>query len=72
MKFIEEVGKNRETAAAAKGKGPLPTGNWLHQFENFEDIIKPGRVGLCTPMSSTLRSGYKFIPETATAQCRSG
>ncbi len=44
VKFIEEVGKNRETAAAAKGKGPLPTGNWLHQFENFEDIIEPIQV----------------------------
>lgn len=41
VKFVEEVGKNRETHAAANRRGPLPTGNWLHQFENFEDIIEP-------------------------------
>jgi hypothetical protein len=44
VRFIEEVGKNRETAAATQGKGPLPTGNWLHQFENFADIIEPIQV----------------------------
>jgi hypothetical protein len=44
VNFIEEIGKNRETAAAAKKKGPLPTGNWLHQFENFEDIIEAIQV----------------------------
>ena len=43
-KFLEEVGKNRETAAAAKGQGPLPTGNWIHQFENFSDIIEQLQV----------------------------
>ena len=25
-------------------KGPLPTGNWLHQFDNFEDVIEPIQV----------------------------
>jgi hypothetical protein len=44
VKFIEEVGKNSETVATAKGEGPLPTGSWLHQFENFEDIIEPIQV----------------------------
>ncbi len=44
VKFIEEVGKSRETAAAAKGIGPLPTGNWIHQFEDFEDLISPIQV----------------------------
>jgi Domain of unknown function (DUF4062) len=39
--FITEVGRNRETAAAAKGQGPLPTGNWLHIFETFKDVIEP-------------------------------
>jgi hypothetical protein len=44
VKFIEEVGRNRETAAAAKGEGPLPTGNWLHIFETFQDVIEPIQV----------------------------
>jgi hypothetical protein len=44
VNFIEEVAKNRETAAAVRGKGPLPTGNWLHQFETFQDIIEPIQV----------------------------
>src|SRR5262249_13653892 len=35
VRFIEEVGRSRETAVAAKGQGPLPTGNWLHVFEQF-------------------------------------
>jgi len=44
--FIEEVGKNRETAAAAKGSAPFPTGNWLHVFEGFrvEDRQGPERL----------------------------
>ena len=44
VKFIEEIGKSHETAVAAKGNGPLPTGNWLHQFESFKDIIEPIQV----------------------------
>ncbi|HEV7281975.1 MAG TPA: DUF4062 domain-containing protein [Pirellulaceae bacterium] len=41
VRFIEEVGKNRETAASAQGKGTRPTGNWLHQFESFKDVVEP-------------------------------
>lgn len=44
VRFLEEVGKNRETAAATKGHGPLPTGNWIHQFENFSDVIEQLQV----------------------------
>jgi hypothetical protein len=42
--FIEEVGRSRETAAAAKGQGPLPTGNWLHVFEQFSEIVEQLQV----------------------------
>jgi Domain of unknown function (DUF4062) len=44
VRFIEEVGKSRETANAAKGKGSFPTGNWLHVFEDFSDIIEQLQV----------------------------
>jgi hypothetical protein len=37
-KFIEEVGRNRETASAVHKSDPFPTGNWLHVFQNFRDI----------------------------------
>jgi hypothetical protein len=42
--FIEEVGKNRETAAAVKGSAPFPTGNWLHVFEGFREVIEQLQV----------------------------
>ena len=40
-RFIEEVGRNRETSTAVKGKGPRPTGNWLHIFKTFQEVIDP-------------------------------
>ena len=36
--FIDEVSRNRETAAAARGAGPLPVANWVHTFKGFSDI----------------------------------
>ena len=37
--FLKEVDRNKEAVAAAKGKGSLPTGNWVHTFTTFKDII---------------------------------
>lgn len=37
--FINEVAKNKETKLAVKGKGVAPTGNWIHVFSNFRDVI---------------------------------
>jgi hypothetical protein len=37
--FISEVSRNRETAAALKSGAPLPTGNWIHVFREFRDVI---------------------------------
>ena len=37
--FISEVGRNRETASALKNAGPLPTGNWIHEFSGFGEVI---------------------------------
>lgn len=39
IKFINEVGRNNETSLAVKQKGPAPTGNWIHVFSGFRDII---------------------------------
>lgn len=36
--FIDEVARNRETAAAARGEGEMPIGNWIHQFATFADV----------------------------------
>jgi Domain of unknown function (DUF4062) len=38
VSFIEEISRNKETADAAKGLGPMPIGNWIHQFVGFSDI----------------------------------
>ncbi|HEV2575792.1 MAG TPA: DUF4062 domain-containing protein [Acidobacteriaceae bacterium] len=37
--FITEVARNRETAKALKAGGALPSGNWIHVFHNFGDVI---------------------------------
>jgi len=44
VRFIEEVGKNRETSAAAKGAGTFPTGNWVHRFNGFPEVIDQIRI----------------------------
>lgn len=38
ISFIDEVSKNRETAAAMHGDGPMPVANWIHTFKGFSDI----------------------------------
>lgn len=37
--FITEVGRNQETKLAVKDQSPAPTGNWIHVFSGFRDII---------------------------------
>lgn len=39
MHFINEVGKNEETKRALQDNSELPTGNWLHIFKTFSDVI---------------------------------
>lgn len=38
-KFISEVGKNSETKRAVSGQGAAPSGNWIHQFSTFRDVV---------------------------------
>lgn len=37
--FINEVARNKETKLAIQGKGKAPSGNWIHIFSNFRDVI---------------------------------
>lgn len=38
-KFINEVARNEETKLAVQGKGPAPSGNWIHVFNIFRDVM---------------------------------
>jgi Domain of unknown function (DUF4062) len=37
--FISEVCRNIETKNAVNDNGKLPTGNWVHTFDTFRDIV---------------------------------
>ncbi|PHS79138.1 MAG: hypothetical protein COB59_03570 [Rhodospirillaceae bacterium] len=37
--FIKEVGKNKETLEALSAETAFPTGNWIHPFNDFRDIV---------------------------------
>jgi hypothetical protein len=37
--FLSEIGHNKETIEATKGKGEAPRGNWVHGFDTFKDLI---------------------------------
>lgn len=39
IRFIDEVSRNEETKRAVQGKGPAPSGNWIHVFTGFRDIV---------------------------------
>lgn len=38
ISFIDEVGRNKETAEAVKGNGKAPIANWLHPFSTFAEV----------------------------------
>ncbi len=38
ISFVDEVSRNQETAAAARGDGSLPIANWIYTFKSFADI----------------------------------
>lgn len=37
--FINEVARSKETKLAVQGKGKAPSGNWIHIFSNFREVI---------------------------------
>lgn len=39
INFINEVGRNDETKLALENKSVLPTGNWIHTFQTFSEVI---------------------------------
>jgi Domain of unknown function (DUF4062) len=38
--FLNEVGRNKETAAAVKSGSAAPTGNWINVFSDFRDLVR--------------------------------
>ncbi len=40
IEFLEEVGRNKQTNDVVRGTAAtLPTGNWIHTFSSFRDVI---------------------------------
>jgi len=37
--FLNEVSRNEETKGAVEGKNQFPSGNWIHKFSSFRDIV---------------------------------
>jgi hypothetical protein len=54
--FIAEVGRNRETKAAVSQGGAPPTGNWIHVFSDFRDIVRviDGHLFAATPVEDLI------------------
>jgi len=54
--FLEEVGRNRDTATVATKGGTLPTGNWIHAISSFKDVIEVlrGQVFAGTPVEQAI------------------
>ena len=70
--FIAEVGRNRETKSAVKGRGTPPKGNWLHVFGGFKDIIDvlQGQLFLASPIEElTLRRLLRRELRDILSQC---
>jgi hypothetical protein len=42
--FITEVSRNKDTAKALLTGSPLVSGNWIHPFRDFSEIISPIRA----------------------------
>ena len=42
--FLQEIGQVGKMKVASKGQGPLPQGNWIHRFTEFQDIVEAFRV----------------------------
>lgn len=39
LEFLNEIGRNSETKKALKDEGDFPSGNWIHPFSSFRDIV---------------------------------
>lgn len=39
ISFLNEIGRIKETKDAVANRGEFPTGNWVHTFKSFKDII---------------------------------
>lgn len=61
VSFIDEVCRNKETAEAAKGKGAMPIGNWVHPFSGFSDIRSVIDPLILNGLSVTKAAGRKAL-----------
>jgi len=71
-RFIDEVARNAETKAATRGERPAPSGNWVHVFSAFKDIIDvlQSQLFLATPMDElSMRSVLRIELRELLAQC---
>ncbi len=59
--FINEVARNQETKLAVQGKGVAPSGNWIHIFDTFRDVIQSKHVDIVACDLATL--GIRFVLE---------
>ena len=52
--FLDEISRVEQTQAASLQIGEFPAANWVHSFDNFEDIVDALRVQLhlATPLST--------------------
>jgi hypothetical protein len=39
ISFVDEIARAAEARAASKGNGVPPTGNWVHTFRTFADVV---------------------------------
>jgi hypothetical protein len=42
--FIDEITRSEEMKLAVKGDGAFPSGNWVHQFKDFSEIVEALRI----------------------------
>jgi hypothetical protein len=59
--FIDEVSRNRETAAAARGEGAMPVANWIHTFSTFSDVREAIDPLITSGLSVSQAAGRKAL-----------
>jgi len=60
--FLREIGRNEETAKAAKTGADKPTGNWIYNFENFSEVdavLRPLSFSGLTSEQAAFRAALK-------------
>lgn len=61
FRFLDKVCRNKETAAAVKGSGTMPIGNWVHPFNGFGDIRGVLEPLILSGLTTQLAAGRKAL-----------